>query len=309
MTETAAWCVAGGALGVTAASLLGRADWRLSLLSHFRLHLTAGCLLALPIARAADTRGQSAVIAAALAMNLADILHHELSRSGAEARSDGNRGGPGTTIVSFNALRHNPDKEKALDWLALCDADVLVILEVSSDWRKALLGRLDHTYPYRALGPDSQGDQIMILSRHPLRRLASHDQDDQGLLMVHVAHPGLPFTLIGVHPDHAIERRGLRPQRALLELLAEAIRNTQGPVAVAGDFNTTPWSSEFRRFLEASGLDVPLLRRGTFPSRLGWAGLPIDHVLAGQGVRLRKIAPGPDVGSDHRPVVARLEHG
>jgi endonuclease/exonuclease/phosphatase (EEP) superfamily protein YafD len=209
--------------------------------------------------------------------------------------------------VSFNALRRNPEKAKALEWLALCNADVMVLLEVSSDWRKALLGRLGGSYPYYALGPDSQGDQIMILSRHPLCRLASRDLDDQGLLMVHVAQPGLPFALIGVHPDHAIERRGLRPQRALLALLAEAIQTTKGPIAVAGDFNTTPWSSEFRRFLEASGLDTPLLRRGTFPSKLGWAGLPIDHVLAGHGVRLRKITPGPDVGSDHRPVVARLE--
>jgi endonuclease/exonuclease/phosphatase (EEP) superfamily protein YafD len=147
----------------------------------------------------------------------------------------------------------------------------------------------------------------MILRRHPLGQLASRDLEDQGLLMVHVAQPGLPFTLMGVHPDHAIERRGLRPQRALLELLAEAIRTTKGPIAVADDFNTTPWSSEFRHFLEVSGLDIPLLRRGTFPSRLGWAGLPIDHVLAGQGVRLRKITPGPDVGSDHRPIVASLQ--
>ncbi len=305
--EAAAWCVAGGTLAITAASLFGRADWRLSLLSHFRLHVTAGCFLALPITLAAGTRGPSAILGAALAANLADILHHEHSRAGAEARSGGNRKGPGTTVVSLNVLRHNPDKAKALEWLALCDADVMVILEVSSDWREGLLERLDDAYRHRAFGPDSQGDQIMILSRHPLRRLASRDLDDQGLLMVHVAQPGSPFTLIGVHPDHAIEHRSLRPQRALLALLAEAIRNTEGPVAVAGDFNTTPWSSEFRRFLEASGLDMPLLRRGTFPSSLGWAGLPIDHVLAGRGMRLKKITPGPDVGSDHRPVVARLE--
>ena len=39
--------MAAGAAAATAASLLGRFDWRLSLLSHFRLHLAAGCLAGL----------------------------------------------------------------------------------------------------------------------------------------------------------------------------------------------------------------------------------------------------------------------
>ncbi len=79
-----------------------------------------------------------------------------------------------------------------------------------------------------------------------------------------------------------------------------------GPAAVAGDLNTTPWSREFRRLLAQSGLDGPLLRPRTLPARLGWAGLPIDHVLAGGGLRVAAVEPGPDLGSDHRPVVARL---
>jgi endonuclease/exonuclease/phosphatase (EEP) superfamily protein YafD len=308
------WAVAGGALAFTAASLLGRLDWRLSLLGHFRLHLTAGCLCALPLTLAASHRGPAAMLGGALAANVGDVILRELGRAGRRPPQTptGNIGETGdrgeATLVSFNALRRNSEKREALDWLRRCGADVMVILEVSSDWRQALLDNLADDYPYHELGPDSHDDRIMILSRYPLRRKADSGLDNQGLLMVHVAVRGREFTLIGIHPDHAIERRSVRPQRALFSLVADLIRDIAGPVAVAGDLNTTPWSSEFQRFLDATGLDAPLLRRGTFPAGLGWAGLPIDHVLAGQGLRLETIEPGPDIGSDHRPVVARLAH-
>ena len=84
------------------------------------------------------------------------------------------------------------------------------------------------------------------------------------------------------------------------------VRRVDGPAAVAGDLNTTPWSREFRRLLAQSDLDGPLLRPGNFPAKLGWAGLPIDYVLAGGGLRVAAAEPGPDLGSDHRPAVTRL---
>jgi endonuclease/exonuclease/phosphatase (EEP) superfamily protein YafD len=306
LSKAAAWTMAGGALAVTAASLLGRFDWRLSLPSHFRLHLAAGCLAALPAVLALGGRGPSLALSTALAANLADMLRQEAARPATSPPSRDIRADAGATVVSFNALHFNQEKTAALEWLAGCGADALVVLEISPDWRAALRDRLAAPYPHRALGPDSHGEGILILSRHPLHDRTALNLDDQGLVRVRVDHPTLPFTLIGVHPDHAIERQGLRPQRAFLAHLAGMVRGIEGPVAIAGDFNTTPWSFEFRRFLKASGLDMPLLRRGTFPAGLGWAGLPLDHVLVGHGLHLAAITSGPDLGSDHRPVVARL---
>lgn len=35
-------------------------------------------------------------------------------------------------------------------------------------------------------------------------------------------------------------------------------------------------------------------------------GLPIDHVLVSEGIRIRTIRTGPSSGSDHLPVIADL---
>ena len=45
----------------------------------------------------------------------------------------------------------------------------------------------------------------------------------------------------------------------------------------------------------------------TWPSAWGWLSvLPLDHVLASPGWQLVEAHTGPDLGSDHRPMVVRL---
>ena len=81
------------------------------------------------------------------------------------------------------------------------------------------------------------------------------------------------------------------------------------PMIVAGDLNLTPWSPFFREFVDRSGLRDS--RRGfgvqaTWPSRLGMAGIPMDHVLVSQDGSVIDRRVGPSFGSDHRPVIVDL---
>jgi endonuclease/exonuclease/phosphatase (EEP) superfamily protein YafD len=80
------------------------------------------------------------------------------------------------------------------------------------------------------------------------------------------------------------------------------------PVLVAGDFNMPTDSSIYRRFwspytnaFSATGLGFG------YTKFTRWHGIRIDHILAGPGWRCRRCWVGPDIGSDHRPVVADLE--
>jgi endonuclease/exonuclease/phosphatase (EEP) superfamily protein YafD len=93
-----------------------------------------------------------------------------------------------------------------------------------------------------------------------------------------------------------------------LEALAAAARSRLGKrVAVCGDFNTPPWTGPLRHFAEAARL------RDLYGSR-AWAGyswptwgsflrLPLDNCFVGNGVAVTDHHDGPNVGSDHRPLV------
>ena len=76
---------------------------------------------------------------------------------------------------------------------------------------------------------------------------------------------------------------------------------------VAGDFNLPLESAIYRRdwatlqnAFSAAGFGLGHTKRSR------WFGIRIDHVLAGSKSRIERCWIGPDVGSDHRPLVAEL---
>lgn len=89
-------------------------------------------------------------------------------------------------------------------------------------------------------------------------------------------------------------------------------RNSAAPTILAGDFNLPVDSAIYRRYwanlrnaFSDAGLgfgytEWPRIRGQFF-------GVRIDHVLTSPGWRCRRCWVGPDVGSDHRPLIADLQ--
>jgi len=80
------------------------------------------------------------------------------------------------------------------------------------------------------------------------------------------------------------------------------------PTILAGDFNMTPESSIFRKYLlryvdafSEAGTGFG----GTRPTK--WHSVRIDHVLADRHWNVKCCCVCRDVGSDHLPVVAELQ--
>jgi endonuclease/exonuclease/phosphatase (EEP) superfamily protein YafD len=102
--------------------------------------------------------------------------------------------------------------------------------------------------------------------------------------------------------------RGLLDRDAdIAEVARQAVATGEAAIVV-GDLNATPWSSGLRAaaaqgFLSAQGL-AP-----TWPASVARVfGIPIDHVLAdSRHWRVVQSGRGPQIGSDHLPVFARLQ--
>jgi endonuclease/exonuclease/phosphatase (EEP) superfamily protein YafD len=91
------------------------------------------------------------------------------------------------------------------------------------------------------------------------------------------------------------------------EYVARHADGLQGPVLLAGDFNTPPESAIFRRVWGAYSDAFTAAGWGwgyTFAG--GKTQVRIDHVLAGKGWHCDHSWVGPQVGSPHRPVLADL---
>ncbi len=99
-----------------------------------------------------------------------------------------------------------------------------------------------------------------------------------------------------------------------LQRIAEWIpaRSTIGDnrLIVLGDWNLTPWSSQYRRFLDETQLKQSgpaLFASTTWPASCFVPfGLPIDLVAAEPGPDPFRVESLPAIGSDHLPILVEV---
>lgn len=169
--------------------------------------------------------------------------------------------------------------------------------------------------------------KVLVASRFAIDDMAEANWRDIGaegsLLRCDLAIDGVPCHVFGIHlmtPRVGLEamvHHGPRGRRSLenntlvrglqsagaSRLVAEA----RGPVIVAGDFNLPVDSAIYRDHW--SRWTNAFSRRGWGLGRTKWTrwfGARIDHVLANDEWRFARCWVAPDVGSDHRPIIADL---
>jgi endonuclease/exonuclease/phosphatase family metal-dependent hydrolase len=190
-------------------------------------------------------------------------------------------------------------------------------------------------YDLRALLPDlgwhlSVRGELGLASRYPIRDvsvLGSEWMKGGGQVGRYTLEtPDGPVVLFNVHltsPHAGLQAVRDDPLGATSELTKsitlrqEASRTAcgwvaeaPGPVLLAGDFNMPPESAVYRRdwsrYTDAFGT-------AGFGTGYTWFcpyhGLRIDHIMAGSGWRCLGCWVGPNVGSDHRPLIAEWVRG
>lgn len=210
---------------------------------------------------------------------------------------------PAFTIASANVHMDNRDIGALARWLAQEKPDVLVVLEVTSIYAQGLQ-TLD-AYPHRHIAAQDGPFGIALLSRHPLAH-ARTIQDADGIphIDARLTWQGREIRVLAVHPMPPISPAFATSRDRQLAAWARLAKVQ--PTLLAGDLNATPWSRAFNH-LDALGLRRATGLAPTWPAALrGLSGIPIDHVLASQHWMRIDSRRGPDLGSDHAPVLARV---
>lgn len=272
----------------------GAASWLVDLGAHWQWLFLALLVISSLLLAILDRRWAIVVLAAPLPW-----------LSASPAAPSGERTADALVLASANIQYRNPDPRALVEWLRKENVDVAAVLEVTFAHVRELEAMAD--YPHRRIVPDDGPFGIAVLSRHPLAevkviegaagipRIETVVQLLRGRVRLTALHPMPPLTA----EDHFARNR-------LLRALADAAAASSEPAILAGDLNATPWSSAFagladRGLRRASGL-AP-----TWPaSAAGLMGIPIDHVLVTRQWRVVASGRGPDLGSDHFPVLVTL---
>jgi vancomycin resistance protein VanJ len=126
---------------------------------------------------------------------------------------------------------------------------------------------------------------------------------------VHLATPREGLSAVRESPRWALSelQANIRRRAAESERVSAWAGRSDGRVVVAGDFNMPADSRIFRQSWSHFGDAFTAAGLGLGHTKFTrWYGIRIDHVLTGPGWVCHGCWVGPDVGSDHRPVIADL---
>jgi endonuclease/exonuclease/phosphatase (EEP) superfamily protein YafD len=216
--------------------------------------------------------------------------------------------------MSFNLLSTNEEYSEVIEYIETIDPDLVLLHEASRPWEVAIE---NSGLEYEVIRPRSD-DLIfgtLVLVRGEGVTAVSHGFAAAAPRAVSLEYTptgwATPLSVLGTHPLAPTDKERAALRDAQLGFVAEWAARQSGAFIVVGDLNATPWSWPFRRLMDTNGLSNSQTGFGLQPSFPTTSNLllrvPIDHLLHSQALEVTSRQLGPELGSDHFPLVVDLQ--
>jgi endonuclease/exonuclease/phosphatase (EEP) superfamily protein YafD len=293
------------AIMVTLLAFLGRLFWIAELVTHFRAQIAAASIFLCGLAVALRLARYALLATLPVAVNLLYLLPYIVTGPGEALAS------PATfRMLAANVNLRNSDYAALQDLIEDTKPDVVGLSEVDQEWVESLLPL---EYPYRILRPEDGPYGLALFSRLPLSELEKSPYRDDGVQTAIFAEVDLANTkaaLVLTHVRAPITPAKARQRNRQLRELATFFRvNDYDNEILLGDLNITPWSPHYNVLESGTGLANAALEAGyrpTWPTHPAVVRIPIDHFLLSGRLNVASIRTGPDIGSDHLPLIVDI---
>lgn len=211
-------------------------------------------------------------------------------------------------LMHVNVHTANTRYQDVQQYVLKQDPDILLLEEVSHEWIKNM-PEIIKKYPYSTIYPQSDNFGIAMFAKiNPVQ--------SKTLLF---GEYGLPYikaefqinnkklTFFGVHTIPPVGKLRYQERNRMLKEIAQWIKGLEkSSVIILGDLNVTPWSYHFKNLIKEGNLRNSQTGFGvqlSWPDQPFLLRIPIDHCLVSKNISVTNRFIGPDVGSDHFPVV------
>ncbi|MCT7971963.1 endonuclease/exonuclease/phosphatase family protein [Laspinema olomoucense] len=207
-------------------------------------------------------------------------------------------------VLQSNLLFQNKHYEKLLSFVRQETPDIAAFMEVKGEWKEQL-ETLRDILPYAVL----KGD-IALYSSLPLKRVYEESLDfkKRGVI-AQISLPEKVLSIVVAHTNIPLSKNLFKNRNQQLEAIADYVAPLNNPALVLGDFNISLWSPIYREFVQNAHLQNARSGFGimpTWPSFNPLLSIPIDHCFVNREIQVFKTRKGPNIGSDHLPLVTDL---
>jgi endonuclease/exonuclease/phosphatase (EEP) superfamily protein YafD len=214
-------------------------------------------------------------------------------------------------LLSANLSVERIERQPMFDLITREQPDLLLLFELSRIRQKDLQW-IELEYRYSKTMPSPGHSGTGIYSKLPLEE-ASIMRSGPGInfiLKATVLVGDSKLTVYGTHPFAPYTPEEMQLRNGQLAHLGELVGPDAKLTVIAGDFNTTSWAPCFEKLMAATGTRDT--RRGfgicpTFPANFWSVRIPIDHCLVSPDLGVVDRRVGPDIDSDHLPILIDLQ--
>jgi endonuclease/exonuclease/phosphatase (EEP) superfamily protein YafD len=318
--------------GVTIATLLCFASplwWVFAMLEHFRVQyglvLVVALLIGLITRKPWHIKRWSLLWTIPLIMNAGLLLPAFMGsvQNREDAIIDAALRRPTLLRVLHATLdRDNSDVSKAIRYINQQAPDIVSLLEITPESLPQIQAGLAGYQLVIAEPRTNSHGSAWFVSKQPSSPIAIQQSklihlpsdSDRPLLQASITFAGKPIDLLCFHAIRPQNTPSVNYQQVEFAALAQwsqnLLENQRRHIIAIGDFNSTPWYGPFRQMLHDSQLVSSHNAFGlqpTWPSGLpSLLRLPIDHCLHSRSFATVERIVGPNLGSDHLPLLVAL---
>lgn len=215
---------------------------------------------------------------------------------------------PHLKVLLANVLFDN-HRVEPLQQLIARERPDLVVLQEANDAQLGMMTRFREALPYH-FRTRNLPYGLAVWSRLPILqpRFELLGAGELPTLSCRLTWGRRELTLFTTHLTSPIRRPAAERDHQLAAMAGHLRRHPAD--LVLGDFNVSMWSPHYQQFEAASGYSN--CRHGfgvlaSWPAQLpAWSRIPIDQCLTRGSVRVEDLRLGPNIGSDHLPVLLTL---
>lgn len=304
-----AWLALVAALIVAVLAPFGDAHWLIDAFTHLRLHALLAASVALVLAAVKRRRMLACAAAVLVVVHGWVVAPWQLySFPGSDAAVTKRA----TRLLVWNINRSTTDARPLLGLVGRHDPDIVGVVEFSPALAASdAIVSLRKRYPLSMELPQRSTSGMAVFAR----RGVSFQRIDLagGPPVVTAVQPRSDGTIVRywfVHPPPPIGEQRWHSRGRFFAALAEEIRGMpEQRHVIAGDFNCTPWTDDFRRLCAETGLRDSRYGHGmqaSWPRSLRILGIPIDHVLVPPEWHVIERSVDYPTPSDHGSVFIHL---
>jgi endonuclease/exonuclease/phosphatase (EEP) superfamily protein YafD len=227
------------------------------------------------------------------------------------------------TIIHSNLDVHNQQYAATIQYLESQNADIILLQEVTPAWLNYLQSHLkkyrietalprENTHGVAMLIPNQLSKSLTILQSQIIHLPSGSPRP---MIELIIREQNREVAILSISTTRSTHPGTSEFQQAEFKAVADWSLSQQQAqkrsVIIIGDFNSTPWSNRFRQFLRDGNLNNSQRGFGlqpTWPTGFPFPlMIPIDHCLHSESIQTFYRTPGPDIGSDHLPLLVKFQ--